>query len=117
MKIRKAIPSSLHNIDFVMRSSHNLEIMDREINLIEGDFTPSEAADLINELVDVKLNFHKLHRLSLTERDRNDTCEFDNSRIDELHTDKIKNRDFFKSLKKQGKKLQIKSIIEITVVD
>jgi hypothetical protein len=91
--------------------------MNRKINLIEGNFTPSEAADLINELVDVKLNFHTLHRLSLTERDRNDACEFDNSRIEELKADKKLNQQFFKDIKQQGKKLQIKSVIEITVVD
>lgn len=91
--------------------------MSRKINLVEGTFTPSEAADLINELVDVKLNFHTLHRLSLTERNRHDSCEEDNSRIEELKAVKQVNKKYFKELKQQGKRVTIKSIIEITVED
>jgi hypothetical protein len=91
--------------------------MSRKINLVEGTFSPSDAADLINELVDVKLNFHKLQRLSLTEGNRNESCEYDNSRINELQTEKQLNKTFFKEVKQQGKRLKITSFIEITVED
>ena len=89
----------------------------KQINLIEGTFTPSEASDLVNEMIDVKLNFHKLHRLSITEGNRREACEDDSSRIDELTAVKESYRDLIKEAKANGKKLVIKSVIEIIAVE
>lgn len=91
--------------------------MKRTINLVEGTFTPSEAADIINELVDVKVNFHTLHRLSITEGNRNEHCKEDNSRINELKNEKKLNKQFFKEAKAKGKKFSIKSEIIITELE
>ncbi len=89
--------------------------MNRTINLVEGVFTPAEAADLINQLVDLKLNFHTLNRLSITEGNRRDDAKEDNSRIAELQKEKFLNKEYFKKAKAQGKRFTINSIIEIQV--
>jgi hypothetical protein len=89
--------------------------MNRTINLVEGVFTPAEAADLINQLVDLKLNFHTLNRLSITEGNRHDDAKEDNSRIAELQKEKLLNKDYFKKAKAEGKRFTINSIIEIQV--
>ncbi len=90
---------------------------EQKINLIDGSFTPSEAADIINDVLLVKINFHKLQRLSITEGNLNDTCEYDSSRIDELLAEQQIAKDFFKNIRLQGKKLKINSTINITVED
>jgi hypothetical protein len=85
------------------------------IKLIEGDFTPSEAADVINAVLNVKINFHKLQRLSRTEGDSGDTCEYDNNRIDELLTSQENAKAFFKKIRQEGGKINIESIISIDI--
>ena len=90
---------------------------EQKINLIDGSFTPSEAADIINDVLLVKINFHKLQRLSITEGNLNDTGEYDSSRIDELLAEQQIAKDFFKNIRLQGKKLKINSTINITVED
>lgn len=91
--------------------------LDQEIKLIDGYFTSSEAADIINSILDVKINFHKIQRLSRTEGNSNDICEYDNSRIVELIDAKHDARTYFNGAKQKGKKLKIESIITIQVED
>jgi len=91
--------------------------IEQKINLIKGSFSASEAADVINSVLKVKINFHKLHRLSVTEVNLNDSCEFDNARIDELLNEQRIAKDFFRNAQLEGKKLTIRSTIHITVED
>jgi hypothetical protein len=90
---------------------------EQKINLIDGRFTASEAADIIKDVLNLKINFHKLHRLSITAGDSNAACEFDNGRIDELLNEQEIAKEFFKDVRLQGKKLKISSTIHITVED
>ena len=85
----------------------------QRINLIDGYFTATEAYDIINSILNLKINFHKLHRLSITERNTNDLCEFDNNRINELLAEQETAKDFFKNVK--CKKLKINSSINIAI--
>lgn len=39
----------------------------RRIQLVDGTFTPTEASDVINALIDEKINFHKIQRLKIYE--------------------------------------------------
>lgn len=87
----------------------------QEINLINGDFTASEAADIINEVLKVKINFHKIQRLSITEANSDNNCEYDNNRIHELLNEQEVAKQFFSQARMQGKKLKMTSTINITV--
>ena len=74
------------------------EMLLHQLKLIEGKFTKREALNILNSVVDVKINFHKLQRLSRIEGNVQDTCVFDNSRIKELISDKSNAKEFFNSL-------------------
>lgn len=89
----------------------------QQINLIDGAFTTSEASDIIKSVLDIKINFHKLHRLSITEGDNSNKCVYDSSRIDELMNEKEAAKNFLKQAKFQGKKLKMSSIIHISLED
>ncbi len=91
----------------------NKIVTEQRINLIDGCFTTTEACDIINSVLNIKINFHKLHRLSITEGNADDLCEYDNNRINELLTQQETVKDFFKNIK--GKKLKINSIIDIAI--
>ena len=88
---------------------------DQKINLIDGHFTPTEAGDILHAMLDKKINFHKLQRLSRTEGNENDACEYDSNRIVELIDEKGKLKDFLSTLRSEGRTLEIHSTINITV--
>lgn len=95
----------------------NYSKTEQKINLIDGIFTSSEASDIIDNILKVKINFHKLNSLSLLEGNSNEPCEFDNSRIYELLNEQKIAKEFFKNVKLNGKKLKIKSTIHIELED
>jgi len=86
----------------------------KTINLVEGLFTPSEASDVIIGLIDKKLNFHKLNRLSLTEGNHDEDVNYDNSRIEELEKAKEELRNYLHETRSSGAKLQIEGTVTIT---
>lgn len=85
------------------------------IRLVDGKFTASEAAHVVNSLLNEKINFHKLKRLSLLEGNCNDTTAYDNGRIEELENEKIVAQEFIANMRELGLKLEIKGTLEITV--
>ncbi len=90
---------------------------DQQFKLIDGYFTPSEAAEIINNALRVKINFHKEQRISKTERNLNDTCEHESTRIDALRKELETSKAFFKESRLKGKKLKVTSTIHITIED
>lgn len=89
----------------------------QQIKLIEGCFKPSEAADIIDAILDIKINFHKVKRLSITEGNCDDLCEYDSGRINELIDAKLDAKTFFSDARLHGKKLKINSSISIEIED
>ena len=87
------------------------------IKLIDGTFSASESADIIDSILDVKINHHKLKRLSITESNSKDLCVYDNDRINELIDAKLDAKLFFKDARINNKKLVIESIVTIKVED
>jgi hypothetical protein len=90
-------------------------IKDQQLKLIEGSFSKREALDIISNIVDVKINFHKLERLSKTEGNINDSCTYDNTRITELIEDKADIKAFLSSLDVSGCNIKISSTIHISI--
>ncbi len=89
----------------------------QNIQLVDGEFTPSEASDVIMSLIDQKINFHKLQRLALCEGFYGADTEYPDGRIGELEVERDIARDFISQVRYQGKKLKINGILEITLVD
>lgn len=96
--------------------TQSLTKTEQKINLIDGIFTASETADILRAMIDQKINFHKIHRLCLTEGNENDDCVYDNNRIAELVNEKENLNAFIKQVREQGGALQIKGNIEITLL-
>lgn len=87
------------------------------IRLVDGEFTPSEASFVISSLLDEKINFHKLQRLTMLEGNCNSKTDYDNGRIDELESEKLIMREFISKMREQGMKLQINGKLEITIAE
>ena len=93
------------------------ETLLHHLKLIEGKFSKREALNILNSVVDVKINFHKLQRLSRIEGNVQDICLFDNSRITELISAKSTAKEFLNSLELEGRALKITSTIHISIED
>lgn len=89
----------------------------QKVHLVNGVFTPAEAADIIGSLIDEKINFHKIQRLQRWEGDHKcDTGDL-NDRITELEHDRAQALEFIAQVRKEGQTLRINGILEMTVAE
>lgn len=96
------------------KKAFKTEIHAQEIQLVKGEFTPSQASDVIMALINQKINYHKIEGLQNWERNHKYDQEPLNNRINELEEEKRIAADFISKMREQGKNLKIKGIIEIT---
>lgn len=93
------------------------EKIKQKVQLVKGEFSPSEASYVIMALIDEKINFHKLQRLQEWEGNHKaKTVELDD-RISELEKEKEIAKDFLEKTKKLSSKVNINGILELTVYD
>ncbi|MEX0316261.1 MAG: hypothetical protein AB3N18_18920 [Allomuricauda sp.] len=90
---------------------------DQKIHLVDGTFTASEALDIITSLLDEKINFHKLQRLSWYEGDCDANTTYPDGRIHELQNEKVIAKNFINAVRTEGKRLRIDGILNITLED
>ena len=96
------------------KKTFKTEIHTQEIQLVKGEFTPSQASDIIMALINQKINYHKIEGLQNWERNHKYDHEPLNNRINELEEEKRIAADFISKMREQGKNLKIKGIIEMT---
>lgn len=91
------------------------EKVSQKIQLVKGEFTPSEASHVVMNLIDEKINFHKIQRLQIWEGNHKcKTGELD-GRIKELEKEKEIAREFINNTRGLGQNLKINGVLEITV--
>lgn len=87
----------------------------QKIQLVDGTFTASETADVVLALLDEKINFHKLQRISWCEGAVNADTQYPDGRIAELLKEKEITKEFVAQVRHMGKKLRINGVLEISV--
>ena len=95
---------------------NDIAVLDKVL-LVNGEFSPSEAADIMKSLIEVKINFHKLHRLSVCEGDMTSDTGFDDSRIGQLTRELADFRALAIEAKAAGKQMRIKGILDVELID
>lgn len=88
----------------------------QEVQLVEGEFTCSEASFVINELINEKINFHKLQRLRLCEGDENSDTRYANQRIAELENEKLIAKRYIDKARQEGYDVFIDGVLDIRFV-
>lgn len=88
----------------------------QKIQLVEGEFTPSEACDVVCSLINEKINFHNLQRLSLYEGNIHANLNYPSGRIEALYKEKKIAREIIDMAKAKGCKLKINGILEIELI-
>jgi hypothetical protein len=87
------------------------------IQLVEGEFTPSEASDIIVSLINQKINYHKLERLQFWERNHKDDKENLSHRVKELEKEREIAKDFISKMRDEGRNLKVDGVIKITACE
>ena len=93
------------------------EVKVQNIQLVDGEFTPSQASDIISALINQKINYHKIEGLQLWERDHNNDPKPLSNRINELEEEKRLAEEFIAELKAKGKNLKINGILNLSIAD
>ena len=86
-----------------------------KLQLVDGEFTATEAFDVINNLINEKINFHKINRLQIFEQDHGADTEHLSKRITELSAGREDLREFILKAKQQGLNVRINGVIEISL--
>ncbi len=87
----------------------------QQIQLVDGNFSVSEASDVVLSLLNEKINFHKLQRLSLCEGHSEANTKYPDERITELEREKSIAQGFFTQARAEGLTLKIDGILKISI--
>ncbi|MDN4164439.1 hypothetical protein QWY31_02945 [Cytophagales bacterium LB-30] len=87
----------------------------KELKLINGDFSPVQAEEIVNELIAKKINFNTLKNFSSQVRFGHDD-EYALQRVEELNEALETFHELLQDAKTQGKNLRIRSGISIDLV-
>lgn len=88
----------------------------QKVNLVDGTFTPMEALDVLRGLIDEKINFHKLQRLTITEREHYGDTNFPDGRIKELIEEKANAKEIVLEAYEKGYQVKINGTLHIEFV-
>ncbi len=88
----------------------------QSVKLIEGTFTPSEAADILISMISKKINFHKLQRLSALEQYCDDSTVYLDDRIEQLKKAEENTKALIINARNQGYQFKINGTIEIELI-
>ncbi len=88
----------------------------QKVQLVEGQFSASHAAQVVTSLLDTKINFHKLTKLSATIGDHDVDTHYIDSRIEELEIEKRVAQALIKEAQQAGNNIRINGTLELTFV-
>lgn len=104
-------------IKITMEQNQKLTIKDKSVKLVDGQFTPSQALDILNALIDQKINYHKIENQQHWERNHNIDAKPYIKRINELEEEKKAIYRYVSEIKQEGKMLSISGILTIKSVN
>ncbi len=87
----------------------------QKVHLVDGVFTVSEASDVVLALINEKINFHKLQRLSLSEGSIMANTKYPDERISELEHEKSVAKEFLAQARLKGNTIKIDGILNISI--
>lgn len=85
------------------------------VELVKGDFTSAEAYHVISALIREKVNFHKLHRWKLYERNHQADTYYSDTRINELEAQLTRAKQFLDAAEALGSEVNVESVLKITL--
>lgn len=88
-----------------------------QIQLTKGEFSPTDASQIILNLLNEKINFHRIQRHQIWEGDHQCNTKIIDQRIEELENEITKAKALILKAKEQGLKLKIDGSLKITLLE
>jgi len=85
------------------------------IPLIEGRFSPGEASEIIETIVDERVRLHNIQMLRMWEGNHKFDSAFWDKKIQAMKAEKELAKDFIAEARKDGYKVEIVSTIEVRI--
>lgn len=95
----------------------NPKEINQKVQLVKGIFSPSDASYILINLIDQKINFHKIQRLQKWEGNHHASTNDLDNRITQLEKEKEKVRAFIANSRKQGSNLNINGVLELSLTE
>ncbi|MFN2261267.1 MAG: hypothetical protein ABR595_04320 [Psychroflexus sp.] len=89
----------------------------KEINLVDGEFTKSQAMDIVSALIDQKINYHRIEGIQFWESNHTIDKQPINNRVEELKAEKEKFQNMIRSLNPKQTKLKIDGVLKIEIIE
>ncbi|WP_127844115.1 hypothetical protein [Psychroflexus aestuariivivens] len=89
----------------------------KEINLVDGEFTKSQAMDIVSALIDQKINYHRIEGMQFWESNHQIDKKPINNRVEQLKAEKEKFQDMIRSLSSNQTKLKIDGVLKIEIIE
>lgn len=96
---------------------NNAEKMKQKIQLVKGTFSPNEASEIMMSLIEKKINFHKIQKLQLREKNHKFNTDDIDSRIRQLRKEKEVAKAVIALTTDKNVKLKIDGVLEITILE
>lgn len=100
-----------------MKTDLNCKIETKHIKLVDGEFNPSQALDILSALIDEKINYHKVEKLQHWESNHHKDPHPLLKRIQELEKQKKELKDYVIQLKESGLNLKIDGVLSLKPVE
>lgn len=100
-----------------MKTDLNCKIETKHIKLVDGEFNPSQALDILSTLIDEKINYHKVEKLQHWESNHHKDPHPLLKRIQELEKQKKELKDYVIQLKESGLNLKIDGVLSLKPVE
>ncbi|SDG64320.1 hypothetical protein [Psychroflexus sediminis] len=100
-----------------MEANQTLTTKNKKVKLVDGEFTPTQASDILNALIDQKINYHKIENLQHWEQNHNNDSKPFITRIQALEKEKEAVDRYISEIRKEGKKISINGIITLNSID
>ncbi|AFL85132.1 hypothetical protein Belba_2583 [Belliella baltica DSM 15883] len=99
-----------------METKEEVLVKEKLVKLVDGEFTPDQAMEILRALIDQKINYHKIENQQNWERNHNIDSEPFFKRIQELEEEKKNIYQYISNLKKEGKSIEIKGVLTVKPV-
>lgn len=99
-----------------METKEEVLVKEKLVKLVDGEFTPDQAMEILRALINQKINYHKIENQQNWERNHNLDSEPFFKRIQELEEEKKAINQYISNLKKEGKTIEIKGVLTVKPV-
>ncbi len=105
----KYLHDKLKEMDAIMSKK------EQHVKLVDGEFTPLQATDIVSSLIEQKINFHKVENLQYWEKNHHNDQEPYLKRVKELEEAEKEAKSFLLNKELKGKKIKIKGHLTISI--